>query len=67
MRKILILLFACQLFSFQEPIVYLYVLPFENIDNDPTVEWIAPGLSDMVNGELKNQPGIKLKTKEDLE
>ena len=67
MRKILILLFACQLFSFQEPIVYLYVLPFENIDSDPTVEWIAPGLSDMVNGELKNQPGIKLKTKEDLE
>tara|TARA_A100001011_G_scaffold390749_1_gene474837 strand:- start:703 stop:1947 length:1245 start_codon:yes stop_codon:yes gene_type:complete len=47
--------------------VYLYILPFENIDNDPTVEWIAPGLFDMVSVELKNRTGVKLKTKEELE
>tara|TARA_B100001250_G_scaffold409110_1_gene432805 strand:+ start:71 stop:1375 length:1305 start_codon:yes stop_codon:yes gene_type:complete len=67
MRRILILLTVCQLYSIQEPVVYLYILPFENIDNDPTVEWIAPGLSDMVNGELKNRTSVKLKTKEELE
>jgi len=67
MRKILILLTACMLYSIQEPAVNLYLLPFENIDNDPTVEWIAPGLSDMVKGELKNKIGVKLKTKEELE
>ena len=67
MRKILILLTTCQLYSVQEPAVYLYILPFENIDNDPTVEWIAPGLFDMVSVELKNRTGVKLKTKEELE
>ena len=63
MRKILIFITICQLYSLQEPTVYLYILPFENTDNDPTVEWIAPGLFDMVNGELKNRAGIKIKNK----
>ncbi len=67
MRKILIFITICQLYSLQEPTVYLYILPFENTDNDPTVEWIAPGLFDMVNGELKYRAGIKIKTKEELE
>ncbi len=67
MRKILIFITICELYSLQEPTVYLYILPFENTDNDPTVEWIAPGLFDMVNGELKNRVGINIKTKEELE
>ena len=29
-------------------------MPFDNIQNDPAVEWIAAGLSDMAREEIKN-------------
>ena len=35
--------------------VYVYVLPFDNLQNDPAVEWISAGLSDMVREELKQK------------
>ena len=44
-----------------------YLLPFDNIQNDPAVEWIAAGLSDMAREEMKNVYGVRIKTKEDLE
>ena len=47
--------------------VYVYVLPFDNLQNDPAVEWISAGLSDMVREEIKSIYGIRIKTKEDLE
>jgi len=53
--------------SAAEPYAYIYLLPFDNIQNDPAVEWIAPGLSDMAKEQMKSMYGVKIKSKEDLE
>ena len=50
-----------------ESSAYVYVLPFDNIQNDPALEWISTGLSDMTREEIKNIYGVRVKTKEDLE
>ena len=60
------ILFISALSAF-EPYSYIYLLPFDNIQNDPAVEWIAPGLSDMSREQLKNVYGVRIKKKEDLE
>ena len=62
-----VLLFFFTAFLFGEPAAYVYVLPFDNIQNDPAVEWIAAGLSDMAREEIKNVYGVRIKDKEDLE
>ena len=49
----------------KEPAAYIYLLPFDNIQNDPSVEWIASGLRDMVSEEIKSIYGVKIKSKED--
>ncbi|MDP6169860.1 MAG: hypothetical protein QF780_07620 [Candidatus Marinimicrobia bacterium] len=67
MRKVLCLLFLSSLVYSKEPYAYVYLLPFDNIQNDPAVEWIATGLSDMAREEIKNVYGVRVKTKEDLE
>jgi len=51
----------------RESYAYVYVLPFDNLKNDPAVEWISAGLSDMVREEIKNIYGVRVKTQEDLE
>ena len=51
----------------KEAYTYLSILPFDNIQNDPAVEWIASGLSDMAREEVRNIYGVRIKTKEDLE
>ena len=51
----------------KEPAAYIYLLPFDNIQNDPAVEWIASGLRDMVSEEIKSIYGVKIKSKKDLE
>ena len=43
------------------------ILNFDNVQNDPAVEWIAAGLSDMAREEIKNVYGVRIKSKEDLE
>ena len=67
MRKILPLIIIISILSGREPYTYVYLLPFDNIQNDPAVEWIAAGLTDMVQQELKNNYGVRMKTKDDLE
>ena len=67
MRKILPILILLSQLASQDSFLYLYVLPFENTENDPTIEWIAPGLSNMAQEQLKNEFGLKLQSKEDLE
>ncbi|MBT7277591.1 MAG: hypothetical protein HN830_03295, partial [Candidatus Marinimicrobia bacterium] len=45
MQKIfIILIFISTLFA-REAYTYVYLLPFDNIQNDPAVEWIAAGLT----------------------
>jgi len=67
MRKITLFITFVAILIGRDPYIYVYLLPFDNIQNDPTVEWIASGLSDMSQQELKNQYGIRLKSKDDLE
>jgi len=67
MRKILPLIIIISILSGRGPYTYVYLLPFDNIQNDPAVEWIAAGLTDMVQQELKNNYGVRMKTKDDLE
>ena len=67
MRKITFFITFVTILIGRDPYIYIYLLPFDNIQNDPTVEWIASGLSDMSKQELKSQYGIRLKTKDDLE
>ena len=50
-----------------ESSAYVYILPFDNIQNDPALEWISTGLSDMTREEIKNIYGVRVKTREDLE
>ncbi len=67
MRKILPIIIIISILSGRGPYTYVYLLPFDNIQNDPAVEWIAAGLTDMVQQELKNNYGVRMKTKDDLE
>ena len=46
---------------------YVYLLPYDNIQNDSSLDWISVGLVDMVQQELKNKYGVRLKDKDDLE
>ena len=46
---------------------YVYLLPFDNIQNDSSIDWISVGLIDMAKQELKDKYGIRLKDKNDLE
>ena len=34
---------------------YVYLLPYDNIQNDSSLDWISVGLVDMVQQELKNK------------
>ena len=51
----------------KEPSTFVYLLPFDNIQNDPSVEWISAGLSDMAREELKNIYSVQTKSRDDLE
>ena len=67
MRKTLIILMFISGLLARQSIVYFYVIPFDNIKDDPTVEWIASGLSDMVSNRFKSEPGLLVQNKQDLE
>ena len=67
MRKTLFILMFISGLLARQSIVYFYVIPFDNIKDDPTVEWIASGLSDMVSSRFKSEPGLLVQNKQDLE
>ena len=67
MRNILLIFTLLSRLVGQDSFVYLYILPFENTENDPTIEWIAPGLTDMVKQQVTNEFGVKVRDKKDLE
>ena len=67
MRKTLITLLFISVLAARQPIVYFYVIPFDNLKDDPTIEWISSGLSDMVSNKFKNEPSLLIQNKQDLE
>ena len=64
---LLILLILTIIWGVPAPKIYLYLLPFENIENDPSLEWLQVGMIDMLSTKLTNLHEIELKNKDDLE
>ena len=67
MRKTLFILILICLLPARQSILYFYVIPFDNVKDDSAVEWIGSGLSDMISKRFKNEPGLLIQTKKDLE
>ena len=66
-RYILLYLFSVVILYGSDVYTYVYLLPFDNIQNDESLDWISVGLIDMVQQELKDKYGVRLKDKDDLE
>ena len=67
MRKTLFTLLIISGLLARQSIVYFYVIPFDNTKDDPTIDWIASGLSDMISNRFKSEPGLLIQDKKDLE
>jgi len=67
MNKILIHILLLSALFARDPLVYFYLLPFDNVQNDASVEWIGPGLSEIVKDKLKNESTLRIQNNDDLE
>ncbi|NOZ75414.1 MAG: hypothetical protein GXO90_08570 [FCB group bacterium] len=47
--------------------VYLYLIEFENISSDPTLDWMKAGLVDILSEGLNRNPAVAIKSRADLE
>ena len=45
------------------PVLNVYVIPFDNINNDVAIGWLTDAYSEMVNAELSKSARIYLKDK----
>jgi TolB-like protein len=50
-----------------KPGIYVYVIPFENLQDDEAISWLSDAFVEMVNGELRDLDDVILKDKEGLE
>lgn len=57
------------LLSFLEagPAVYLYVIKFENLTQEKSIDWLGLGFVDMINAKMASQEKVKLRNQDDLE
>ncbi len=57
------------LFSFLEagPAVYLYVIKFENLTQEKSIDWLGQGFVDMINAKMASEEKVKLRNQDDLE
>jgi len=57
------------LFSFLQagPSVYLYVIQFENITQEKSIDWMSQGFVDMIHSKMGDSDFLKLRNQEDLE
>ncbi|MCH7764215.1 MAG: hypothetical protein IIB95_10845 [Candidatus Marinimicrobia bacterium] len=57
------------LLSFLEagPSVYLYVIKFENITQEKSIDWLGQGFVDMINAKMASEEKVKLRNQDDLE
>ena len=67
MRKTLFILMFISGLLARQSIVYFYVIPFDNINEEPTGEGIAARRSDMIGNRFKSEPGLLMQNKKDLE
>jgi len=56
------------LFSFLEagPAVYLYVIKFENLTQEKSIDWLGQGFVDMINAKIGSKDYVKLRNQDDL-
>jgi len=67
LRRILIyLLLACAATTAaQADSSTVLVLPFENLSNDRTLDWIGEGISELIISRLQTEPGVYIFSRED--
>ena len=49
------------------PKLYLYLLPFDNINNEQVIAWLGAGFTDMLTKEMTAIEGLFLRNRSDLE
>ena len=49
------------------PKLYLYLLPFDNINNEQAIAWLGTGFTDMLTKEMTAIEGLFLRNRSDLE
>jgi hypothetical protein len=49
------------------PKLYLYLLPFDNINNEQAIAWLGGGFADMLTKEMTTIEGLFLRNQDDLE
>ena len=49
------------------PKLYLYLLPFDNINNEQAIAWLGSGFTDMLTKEMTALDGLFLRNRDDLE
>lgn len=50
-----------------EPAVFLYIIEFDNVTQESSIDWLGQGFVDMLNAKLKEVDRIRLRSKDDLE
>ena len=49
------------------PKLYLYLLPFDNINNEQAIAWLGGGFTDMLTKDMTTIEGLFLRNRDDLE
>ena len=65
--KLLLAIFVILSIGFAKPKISIYLIKFDNIQNDKVTEWLRDGFLDLVREELIKNEGIQIKDHADLE
>ena len=49
------------------PSVYLYIIKFDNVTQEPSIDWLGQGFVDMLNAKLTDVSKLRLQDQHDLE
>ncbi len=49
------------------PAVYLYIIQFDNVTQESSIDWLGQGFVDMLNAKLTDVSKLRLQGQEDLE
>ncbi len=66
-RLLILILVVFSGIGLASPDVYLYLIKFENIKNDPGTEWLRTGFTDMVSEFLSDEEGVHIRGQDELE
>ena len=49
------------------PSVYLYIIKFDNVTQEPSIDWLGQGFVDMLNAKFKDVSKLRIQGQDDLE